>query len=161
MKRPQDWVKPKPSELGDCTTIMLRNIPNKLRSGDMISLLDEQCARANRAAGSIVAAYDVLYLPMDFSKYDGNCFQKSKHLVKRVDPEMDGYPQEQSHLTNKWFSSKSSKKIPLTVVTSVIDGLKKLYIEKLKPLEVTYKFNDFVSPLLVEMECKVKQFTIG
>jgi hypothetical protein len=41
------------------------------------------------------------------------------------------------------------KQIPLTVVTSVIDGLKKLYIEKLKPLEVTYKFNDFVSPLLV------------
>ncbi|CAD6334390.1 unnamed protein product [Miscanthus lutarioriparius] len=72
-----------------------------------------------------------------------------------------GYPQEQSHLTNKWFSSKSSKKIPLTAVTSVIDGLKKLYIEKLKPLEVTYKFNDFVSPSLVEMECKVKQFTIG
>jgi len=30
-KRPRDWVKPKPSELGDCTTIMLRNIPNKLR----------------------------------------------------------------------------------------------------------------------------------
>jgi hypothetical protein len=41
------------------------------------------------------------------------------------------------------------KQIPLTAVTSVIDGLKKLYIEKLKPLEVTYKFNDFVSPLLV------------
>ena len=29
------------------------------------------------------------------------------------------------------------KQIPLTDVTSVIDGLKKLYIEKLKPLEVT------------------------
>ena len=41
------------------------------------------------------------------------------------------------------------KQIPLTAVTSVIDGLKKLYIEKLKPLEVTYKFNEFVSPLLV------------
>lgn len=34
-------------------------------------------------------------------------------------------------------------------VTSIIDGLKKLYIEKLKPLEVTYRFNDFVSPTLV------------
>ncbi|XP_066377080.1 EH domain-containing protein 1-like isoform X1 [Miscanthus floridulus] len=81
---------------------------------------------------------------------------KSKHLVKRVDPEMDGYPQEQSHLTNKWFSSKSSKKIPLTAVTSVIDGLKKLYIEKLKPLEVTYKFNDFVSPLLTSSDFDAK-----
>jgi hypothetical protein len=42
-----------------------------------------------------------------------------------------------------------SSQIPLTAVTSVIDGLKRLYIEKLKPLEVAYKFNDFVSPLLV------------
>lgn len=39
--------------------------------------------------------------------------------------------------------------LPLTAVTSIIDDLKKLYIQKLKPLEVTYQFNDFVSPLLV------------
>ena len=43
------------------------------------------------------------------------------------------------------------KHIPMIAVTSVIDGLKKLYIEKLKSLEVTYKFNDFVSPLLVHI----------
>lgn len=39
--------------------------------------------------------------------------------------------------------------VPLSSVTSIIDGLKRLYIQKLKPLEVTYRFNDFVSPLLV------------
>lgn len=39
--------------------------------------------------------------------------------------------------------------MPLNAVTSIIDGLKRLYIEKLKPLEATYRFNDFVSPLLV------------
>ena len=39
--------------------------------------------------------------------------------------------------------------IPHTAVTSIIDGLKKLYNEKLKPLEATYLFNDFVSPSLV------------
>ena len=37
----------------------------------------------------------------------------------------------------------------MSSVTSIIDGLKRLYIQKLKPLEVTYRFNDFVSPLLV------------
>lgn len=42
-----------------------------------------------------------------------------------------------------------SFQVPLSSVTSIIDGLKKLYLEKLKPLEVTYRFNDFVSPLLV------------
>lgn len=41
--------------------------------------------------------------------------------------------------------------IPMSHVTSVIDGLKKLYVEKLKPLEVTYLFNDFVSSLLVSV----------
>uniref|UniRef100_A0A453ST63 EH domain-containing protein n=1 Tax=Aegilops tauschii subsp. strangulata TaxID=200361 RepID=A0A453ST63_AEGTS len=46
--------------------------------------------------------------------------------------------------------------IPLTAVTSVIDGLKRLYIEKLKPLEVTYKFNDFVSPLLTNSDFDAK-----
>ncbi|KAF0899906.1 hypothetical protein E2562_025472 [Oryza meyeriana var. granulata] len=37
-----------------------------------------------------------------------------------------------------------------TVVISVIDGLKRkrLYLEKLKPLEVAYRFNDFASLLL-------------
>ncbi|XP_052115003.1 EH domain-containing protein 1-like [Arachis duranensis] len=38
--------------------------------------------------------------------------------------------------------------IPASAVTSIIDGLKKLYIQKLRPLEATYRFNDFVSPLL-------------
>ena len=42
---------------------------------------------------------------------------------------------------------------PLTAVTSVIDGLKRLYIEKLKPLEVAYRFNDFATPLLVYHLC--------
>lgn len=41
--------------------------------------------------------------------------------------------------------------IPLSSVTSIVDGLKRLYIQKLKPLEVTYRFNDFVSPLLVSV----------
>jgi len=42
-------------------------------------------------------------------------------------------------------ASKLVKKLHLSAVTSIIDGLKKLYVEQLKPLEVTYRFNDFVS----------------
>lgn len=45
-------------------------------------------------------------------------------------------------------ASKPAKKLPLNAVTSIIDGLKKFYVERLKPLEVTDRFNDFVSPLL-------------
>ncbi|PHT51760.1 EH domain-containing protein 2 [Capsicum baccatum] len=40
----------------------------------------------------------------------------------------------------------------LTAVTSVSDGLKGLYNEKLKPLEQTYRFNDFASPTLTEID---------
>jgi hypothetical protein len=32
----------------------------------MISLLDQHCNIVNRAAGKVVSAYDVLYLPVDF-----------------------------------------------------------------------------------------------
>ncbi|KAI5084180.1 hypothetical protein GOP47_0000349 [Adiantum capillus-veneris] len=64
-------------------------------------------------------------------------------------------PQLQS-TTAQWFSQKSAKKIPMSHVTSVIDGLKKLYVEKLKPLEATYMFNDFVSSPLTESEFDAK-----
>ncbi|KAE8725537.1 EH domain-containing protein 1 [Hibiscus syriacus] len=58
-------------------------------------------------------------------------------------------------ITFQWFSSKPSQKF-LSHVTSVQDGLKKLYNQKLKPLEVAYCFNDFVSPLLTNSDFDAK-----
>ncbi|KAH9803944.1 EH domain-containing protein 1 [Citrus sinensis] len=71
-----------------------------------------------------------------------------RHSSKTSDPNLNGSLQPQPSPSANWFSSKSSKKISMSSVTSIIDGLKRLYIQKLKPLEVTYRFNDFVSPLL-------------
>ncbi|OAY77081.1 EH domain-containing protein 1 [Ananas comosus] len=81
---------------------------------------------------------------------------KSKPSPKKSDPDLDGSSQPQIPSTVQWFSSKSTKKIPLSSVTSIVDGLKRLYIEKLKPLEVTYRFNDFVSPLLTNSDFDAK-----
>ena len=39
---------------------------------------------------TVFSLSNLCFISMPCSKYDGNCFQKSKHLVKRVDPEMDG-----------------------------------------------------------------------
>ncbi|KAH9298189.1 hypothetical protein KI387_029871, partial [Taxus chinensis] len=58
--------------------------------------------------------------------------------------------------SSQWFTSKSTKKVSLNSVTSIIDGLKRLYIEKLKPLEVTYRFNDFCSPILTNSDFDAK-----
>ncbi|XP_062098520.1 protein MEI2-like 7 [Humulus lupulus] len=44
------------------TTVMVKNIPNYFRRGDMIRILDEHC----RSSGS---KYNFLYLPMDFNQY--------------------------------------------------------------------------------------------
>ncbi|KAF7149856.1 hypothetical protein RHSIM_Rhsim02G0104600 [Rhododendron simsii] len=44
----------------------------------------------------------------------------------------------------------------LSAVTSITDGLKRLYIEKLKPLEVAYHFNDFGCPLLTNSDFDAK-----
>ncbi|KAL5140574.1 EH domain-containing protein 2 [Glycine soja] len=46
--------------------------------------------------------------------------------------------------------------LSLNSVTSIIDGLKRLYIERLKPLEVAYQYNDFVSPLLTNTDFDAK-----
>ncbi|XXG53710.1 hypothetical protein AAC387_Pa03g1767 [Persea americana] len=80
---------------------------------------------------------------------------RNKSLSKRSDADLNGTHQQQT-LSSQWFSSKSVKKVPLSSVTSIIDGLKRLYIEKLKPLEVTYRFNDFASPLLTNSDFDAK-----
>ncbi|XP_044951689.1 protein MEI2-like 7 [Hordeum vulgare subsp. vulgare] len=52
------------------TTVMIRNIPNRLKPAEMMQLLDDHCACANKEekpGGDVPAAYDFLYLPMDFS----------------------------------------------------------------------------------------------
>ncbi|KZV52482.1 EH domain-containing protein 1 [Dorcoceras hygrometricum] len=75
----------------------------------------------------------------------------------KIEPEQNGTPAVQSSPSASWFSSsKSAKKVSLSAVTSIIDGLKKLYRQKLKPLEVTYQFNDFVSPLLTNSDFDAK-----
>ncbi|XP_021595354.1 EH domain-containing protein 1 isoform X2 [Manihot esculenta] len=79
-----------------------------------------------------------------------------KRSSKLSDPDTNGSPPVQTSPSVNWFSSKSSKKVPLSSVTSIIDGLKRLYIQKLKPLEVTYRFNDFVSPLLTNSDFDAK-----
>ncbi|THG16672.1 hypothetical protein TEA_011388 [Camellia sinensis var. sinensis] len=81
--------------------------------------------------------------------------KKKKRASKTSDPELNGsLPQSSSA---NWFTStKSTKKVPISSVTSIVDGLKKLYIQKLKPLEVTYRFNDFESPLLTNSDFDVK-----
>ncbi|KAA8523636.1 hypothetical protein F0562_010059 [Nyssa sinensis] len=82
---------------------------------------------------------------------------KKKRTPKTSDAEVNGSSHGQPSPTARWFTStKSAKKVPLASVTSIIDGLKKLYIQKLKPLEVTYRFNDFVSPLLTNSDFDAK-----
>ncbi|CAO2842467.1 unnamed protein product [Amaranthus hypochondriacus] len=83
---------------------------------------------------------------------------KKKSVKTYVEPELNGSPssQRQSLPTSSWFSSKPSKKVPLSAVTSIVDGLKRLYLEKLKPLETTYRFHDFVSPPLTSSDFDAK-----
>ncbi|KAJ7298040.1 hypothetical protein O6H91_Y020400 [Diphasiastrum complanatum] len=74
----------------------------------------------------------------------------------RVDVHVNGTSPQLQAQTAQWFSQKSKPKISESSVTSVIDGLKRLYLEKLKPLEVTYHFNDFVSQTLSESDFDAK-----
>ncbi|XP_027940613.1 EH domain-containing protein 1 isoform X2 [Vigna unguiculata] len=80
-----------------------------------------------------------------------------KHKHREVETNViTGSSQLQPSPSRNWFSSNSTKKVPLSSVTSIIDGLKRLYLNKLKPLEATYRFNDFVSPLLTNSDFDAK-----
>ncbi|KAJ7544017.1 hypothetical protein O6H91_09G061700 [Diphasiastrum complanatum] len=68
------------------------------------------------------------------------------------EPSSNGTPFPKPPLSN-WFFQKAPQK---TSVTSIIDGLKRLYFEKLKPLEIAYQFNDFVLPALTESDFDAK-----
>ncbi|KAK4398561.1 EH domain-containing protein 1 [Sesamum angolense] len=107
---------------------------------------------------------DILPSEVDFENLQPPAMEGLDVLLakkKRVssEPEQNGsfQVQPQSSPAASWFSSsKSAKKVSLSSVTSIIDGLKKLYVQKLKPLEVTYRFNDFVSPLLTNSDFDAK-----
>ncbi|KAF7140709.1 hypothetical protein RHSIM_Rhsim06G0222800 [Rhododendron simsii] len=95
--------------------------------------------------------------PPVMERLDKLLAKKKKRSHKTSDPEQNGGSQLQLSPSAHWFtSSKSAKKVPLSSVTSIIDGLKKLYVQKLKPLEVTYHYNDFVSPLLTNSDFEAK-----
>lgn len=40
--------------------------------------------------------------------------------------------------------------------TSIIDGLKRVYFDKIKPLETLFKFDAFYGPLLAESDFEAK-----
>ncbi|XP_037489845.1 EH domain-containing protein 1-like [Triticum dicoccoides] len=79
-----------------------------------------------------------------------------KSAAHKSSSDLTAYHPVQTSLSANWFNSKSGKKIAMKSVTSIIDGLKKAYIEKLRPLEKTYQYNDFVSPLLTSSDFDAK-----
>ncbi|KAL8469872.1 hypothetical protein ACS0TY_032655 [Phlomoides rotata] len=105
---------------------------------------------------------DILNSEVDFEKLQPPTLEGLDVLLAKKkryssEPEENGSAQVQSSPAASWFSStKSAKKVSLSSVTSIIDGLKKLYVQKLKPLELTYRFNDFVSPVLANSDFDAK-----
>ncbi|AEE82529.1 EPS15 homology domain 2 [Arabidopsis thaliana] len=84
-----------------------------------------------------------------------NVVSKQKVSKTNVDVEDNVVTKPQVTAKTPWFKSKSIIKPQVNVVT-IVDGLKRLYTEKLKPLEVTYRFNDFASPVLTSSDFDAK-----
>ncbi|GMH00284.1 hypothetical protein Nepgr_002123 [Nepenthes gracilis] len=57
--------------VGDSTSLMIRNIPNRVSRRELIELLDKHCREENESAESrsdpIHSEFDFLYLPIDFA----------------------------------------------------------------------------------------------
>ncbi|KAK4420801.1 EH domain-containing protein 1 [Sesamum alatum] len=101
---------------------------------------------------------DILNSEVDFENLQPPAMEGLDKLLakkKRLSDPENGIQRQSSSSVNLFHSSKSSKMSGANV-TSIIDGLKKLYIKKLKPLEDTYQFNNFVSPSLTNSDFDAK-----
>lgn len=58
--------------------------------------------------------------------------------------------------TDKWGKKDGRKPLPAKVCTSIIDGLKQIYFQKVRPLEDAFKFGNFFSPLLNDSDFEAK-----
>jgi EH domain-containing protein 1 len=111
-------------------------------------------------AGNVLSS-SLLNAEVDIENLNPPVMEGLDNIMRKSKPEGNsnnvGSSEVQSSSPSVWFSSsKSAKKVPLSSVTSIFDGLKKLYVQKLKPLEVSYRFNDFVSPLLTNSDFEAK-----
>ncbi|KAL7606931.1 EH domain-containing protein 1 [Lactuca sativa] len=79
-------------------------------------------------------------------------------LLENHSGSLTNHPSETNGIMS--FEYVSPRKTPLHTprdkVTSIIDGLKRLYNEKLKPLEIAYHYNDFGSSLLSDTDFDAK-----
>lgn len=74
----------------------------------------------------------------------------SSHTSPRGPPLSPGARQDSRKVNG------GAKKVPGRVVTSVVDGLKAIYFQKVKPLEEAFKFSSFFSATLHESDFEAK-----
>ncbi|KAK4386942.1 EH domain-containing protein 1 [Sesamum angolense] len=101
---------------------------------------------------------DILNTEVDFENLPPPAMEGLDKLLakkKRLSEPENGSQRQSSSSVNLFHSSKSAKMSGASV-TSIIDGLKRLYVKKLKPLEDTYQFNNFVSPSLTNSDFDAK-----
>jgi len=73
------------------------------------------------------------------------------------------YPQHSEVNTDRSSEKKSKKhigRVPGNVTTSIVDGLKRVYFEKVRPLEEMFKFGSFFSPLMAESDFEAKPMVL-
>ncbi|KAG5574476.1 hypothetical protein H5410_054610 [Solanum commersonii] len=109
-----------------------------------------------------VTAMQLISLAQDGSELSSDLLKSKANMELLSPPSMEGldalFSKTSGSLMKNLSGTNGQYKIQpsLTAVTSVTDGLKKLYNEKLKPLELTYRFNDFASPALTESDFDAK-----
>ena len=61
--------------------------------------------------------------------------------------------------SGRWLKKKAEVKEPEVYLT-VLDGIKKIYANKIKPVEQTYNFDSFNSPLLRDRDFDAKPMVL-
>mmetsp|Transcript_2243 Transcript_2243/g.6668 ORF Transcript_2243/g.6668 Transcript_2243/m.6668 type:complete len:552 (+) Transcript_2243:276-1931(+) len=117
------------------------------QTGDVDEATFEQEKAAGHVAAPMMAGLAELLHTLRLDAPDHNPFVDAAPAPES--PKKDKQPE-----SSGWF--RKAAPVPVAKLTGVIDGLKDVYFNKVRPLEETYKFGHFFSPLMNESDFEAK-----
>lgn len=118
------------------------------RTGDVDELSFATEKQAGNVSAPVMGGISELLHSLQLDSQEHNPFVDPAPVIeppKKAEPEV----------STSWFGKKAVP-VPPAKLTSVIDGLKEVYFNKIRPLEETYKFGHFFSPLMNASDFEAK-----
>eukprot|EP01025_Chloroclados_australasicus_P062327 TRINITY_DN8187_c0_g2_i1.p1 TRINITY_DN8187_c0_g2~~TRINITY_DN8187_c0_g2_i1.p1 ORF type:complete len:590 (-),score=57.91 TRINITY_DN8187_c0_g2_i1:191-1867(-) len=91
---------------------------------------------------------DLVVIPESHSNHRQQLYDEKEQLYKQQQQYQQQFKKPTQSAFKTFKKAMTKNYVSMKVVTSVTDGLKQIYYNKIKPLEEAYKFGNFYSPYL-------------